>query len=223
MGKTISEVLAFEGALVIIGDVNKKGAEVLAEKLKKDKVNALAYSLDVSNEKSVKELYEKIQNQFGSLDILINNAGIDVTKSLDDISVLEWKNIVNVNLIGAFLMTKYAFSLMGRKGQGHIINICSTAAKRAWSNASAYHASKWGLLGFSHAVHVEGREKNIKVTALLAGGMKTPFILDRFPEAESNLQEPENVAQMVKAILTMPAETVIPEIMVIPMRETSWP
>lgn len=223
MGKTISEVLAFEGAFVIIGDVNKKGAEVLAEKLKKDKVNALAYSLDVSNEKSVKELYEKIQNQFGSLDILINNAGIDVTKSLDDISVLEWKNIVNVNLIGAFLMTKYAFSLMGRKGQGHIINICSTAAKRAWSNASAYHASKWGLLGFSHAVHVEGREKNIKVTALLAGGMKTPFILDRFPEAESNLQEPENVAQMVKAILTMPAETVIPEIMVIPMRETSWP
>lgn len=223
LGKTISEVLAFEGALVIIGDVNKKAAEILAEKLKKDKVNALAYSLDVSNEKSVKELYEKIQSQFGSLDILINNAGIDVTKSLDDISIMEWQNIIYVNLIGAFLMTKYAFSLMGRKGQGHIINICSTAAKRVWSNASAYHASKWGLLGFSHAVHVEGRKKNIKVTALLAGGMKTPFILDRFPEAESNLQEPENVAQMVKAILTMPAETVIPEIMVIPMRETSWP
>jgi short-subunit dehydrogenase len=112
---------------------------------------------------------------------------------------------------------------MKRTRSGHIINIASTAAKRAWPNASAYHASKWGLLGFSHALHSEARKDGIKVTAVVAGGMKTPFILDRFPEAESNLQDPIHVAETIKYILCQPEETVIPEVMVIPMKETSWP
>ncbi|HEX5368684.1 MAG TPA: short-chain dehydrogenase, partial [Dehalococcoidia bacterium] len=87
-----------------------------------------------------------------------------------------------------------------------------------------YHASKWGLLGFSHALHTEGRSCGIKVTAVISGGMRTPFILDRFPDTDpSNLQDPENVAETVRFVLSQPAETVIPEIMVLPMKETSWP
>ena len=78
---------------------------------------------------------------------------------------------------------------------GHIVNIASTAAKRAWANASAYHASKWGLLGFSHALHVEARAFQVKVTAVVSGGMRTPFLLDRFPDIDvENLQEPDHVA-----------------------------
>lgn len=223
LGKAISEVLSQAGALVVIGDINKESSELLASELQKNGGKAKAVILNVADEKNIRQVFGKIKEEFGGLDILINNAGIDVTKSLDEISSEQWKKVLEVNLIGPFLMTKEAFSLMGIKNQGHIVNICSTAAKRAWANASAYHASKWGLLGFSHAVHVEGRQKNIKVTAVLAGGMKTPFILERFPEAEENLQEPENVAQMVRFILTLPEETVIPEVMVIPMRETSWP
>ena len=104
------------------------------------------------------------------------------------------------------------------------MNIVSTAAKRKWANASAYHASKWGLLGFSHALHVEARPHRIKVTAVIAGGMRTAFLLDRFPDIDPGvLQDPGNVAETVKFVLTQPEETVIPEVMVIPMRETSWP
>jgi short-subunit dehydrogenase len=107
---------------------------------------------------------------------------------------------------------------------GQIVNIASTAAKRAWPNASAYHASKWGLLGLSHALHAELRPYNIKVTAVVAGGMRTPFLLDRFPDIDvSTLQDPVSVAKTVMAVLTLPDETVISEIMVLPMRETSWP
>ena len=73
---------------------------------------------------------------------------------------------------------------MRYQGRGHIVNIVSTAAKRAWANASAYHASKWGLLGLSHALHVEARPQNVKVTAVVAGGMRTPFLLDRFPDLD---------------------------------------
>ena len=100
----------------------------------------------------------------------------------------------------------------------------STASKRAWPNASAYHATKWGLLGLSHALHAELRPLGIKVTAVIAGGMKTPFLLDRFPDIDvATLQDPANVARAVHFALSMPAESVIAEIMVLPMRETSWP
>jgi NADP-dependent 3-hydroxy acid dehydrogenase YdfG len=113
---------------------------------------------------------------------------------------------------------------MKEQGSGHIVNIISTAAKRTWANASAYHASKWGLLGFSHALHVEARPHGVKTTAVVAGGMRTPFLLDRFPDIDvDTLQDPRNVADTVRFILTQPAETVIPEVMVIPMTETSWP
>lgn len=154
----------------------------------------------------------------------MNNAGTDKTLSVEEISVEDWSRVVDVNLRGPFLTSKFVLPHMRKQESGHIINIVSTAAKRAWPNASAYHASKWGLLGFSHALHTEARPHGVKVTALVAGGMTTPFLLDRFPEIDTgNLQDPKNVAAVIRYLLQMPPETVIPELMVIPMRETSWP
>jgi NAD(P)-dependent dehydrogenase (short-subunit alcohol dehydrogenase family) len=80
------------------------------------------------------------------------------------------------------------------------------------------------LLGLSHALHVEGRQRGITVTAVIAGGMRTPFLLDRFPDLDPDvLQDPANVADTIRYLLLQPPETVIPEVMVIPMRESSWP
>jgi NAD(P)-dependent dehydrogenase (short-subunit alcohol dehydrogenase family) len=138
--------------------------------------------------------------------------------------VEDWDRIIGVNLRGPFLMAREVFPIMRRRGGGHIVNIVSTAAKRAWPNAAAYHASKWGLLGLSHALHVEGRPHGVKVTAVIAGGMRTPFLLERFPDLDPGLlQDAANVAATVVFVLTQPAETVVPEITVLPMRETSWP
>jgi len=121
-------------------------------------------------------------------------------------------------------MARHAIRLMKQNGGGNIINIASTASLRAWANASAYHASKWGVLGFSRALHVEGRPYNIKVTGLVSGGMRTPFLLDRFPDIDtSTLQDPANVARSVLFVLDQPEDCVIPELMVVPMKETSWP
>jgi short-subunit dehydrogenase len=107
---------------------------------------------------------------------------------------------------------------------GHIVNIASTASKRAWPNAAAYHATKWGLLGLSHALHAELRPQGIKVSAVVAGGMRTPFLLDRFSDIDPGvLQDPKSVAKTIRFVLTQPEETVIPEVMVLPMRESSWP
>ena len=113
---------------------------------------------------------------------------------------------------------------MKRQRRGHIVNVTSTAAKRAWPNASAYHASKWGLLGLSHALHAELRPHGVRVCAVIAGGMRTPFLLDRFPDLDpARLQDPENVAQTVKHVLLQPEGTAIAEVVVVPTQETSWP
>ncbi|HET6528802.1 MAG TPA: SDR family oxidoreductase [Balneolaceae bacterium] len=222
LGKATARVLVKDGAKVILGDINDDQAKLTVSEIRQNGEQIENIHLDVGDQKSVENTFEDIYERYGSIDVLINNAGVDVTKSVTDLSFDEWDKVLKVNLYGSFNTTKKFFELAGDQG-GHIVNISSTAAKGAWENAAAYHASKWGLLGFSHAMHVEGRPKNIKVTALIAGGMKTPFIMERFPEAEPNLQDPKNVAETIRYTLLQPDETVIPEVMVIPMKETSWP
>jgi NADP-dependent 3-hydroxy acid dehydrogenase YdfG len=222
LGAEIVKSLALDGATVIPVDIKAEKIQELADKINQEGGKAKAYVMDVSDEKSIDNVLQRVVSDIGKLDVIVNNAGIDFTKSIEELTIEEWDKVIRVNLRGPFIVSKLALPHL-IKTNGHIVNIVSTAAKRAWPEASAYHASKWGFLGFSHALHVEARRKGVKVTAVIAGGMKTPFILERFPEAEPNLQDPKNVADTVKFVLTQPADTVIPEVMVIPMRETSWP
>jgi NAD(P)-dependent dehydrogenase (short-subunit alcohol dehydrogenase family) len=190
----------------------------------RDGASAIACELDVSDLKSAQEAVALAVGRFGTLDVLVNNAGIDVTRPFAEMGSAEWNRVLDVNLRGPMLMSQVALPALEASGAGHIVNIASTAAKRAWPNATAYHASKWGLLGFSHALHAELRSQGIKVTAIVTGGMRTPFLLDRFPDLDPGLlQDPENVARTILFALRQPGETVIPELVVLPMRETSWP
>jgi len=210
--------------IAIVADIREDQAERVAAEIAAEGGKAISLRLDITDEHQVLSAVEKIISQHDHLDILINNAGTDLTVPIEDLSIQDWDRILAVNLRAPFVLSKAVISHMKQRESGHIVNIASTAAKRAWANASAYHASKWGLLGFSHALHVEARPHNVKVTAVIAGGMQTPFILDRFPDTPlDNLQDPKNVADTIRYILTQPAETVIPEVMVVPMRETSYP
>jgi NAD(P)-dependent dehydrogenase (short-subunit alcohol dehydrogenase family) len=224
LGAAICRTLADAGTSVMIGDVRLGAAEAVAERLRADGGKAAALRLDVADDASAAAAAREASAQFGQLDVLVNNAGIDRTVAFEQLTVAEWDRVLGVNLRGPFLMAHAVFPVMRAAGGGAIVNIVSTAAKRAWMNASAYHASKWGLLGLSHALHVEGRACGIKVTAVIAGGMRTPFLLERFPDLDPGLlQDPGHVARAVRYVLTQPPETVVPEITVLPMRETSWP
>ena len=219
LGAELSTVMAEAGANVVIIDMKVDEAAGLAGRL-----GATAETLDVRDADAATALVDRIAREHGRIDVLINNAGTDKTESIEDLTQEDFDRVVAVNLRAPFVLSKAVFPLMREANQGYIVNIVSTAAKRAWANASAYHASKWGLLGLSHALHVEGRPLGIKVTALLAGGMRTPFILDRFPDTPlENLQEPRAVADTVKFLLLTPRTTVIPELLVVPTTETSWP
>ncbi len=217
LGAAICRELARDGATLVVADLNLSGAQSVAESLQG---KGRAVKLDVTAETDVASVLERI----GRFEVLINNAAVDYTLPIDEISVAQWDAVIDVNLRGPFLMSKHAARIMKANGSGHIVNIASTASKRAWPNAAAYHASKWGLLGLSHALHAELRPHRIKVSAVVAGGMRTPFLLERFPDIDPGvLQDPANVAATIRFLLSLPEETVIPEVMVIPMRETSWP
>lgn len=224
LGATICEMLAESGVITVVADIRLPQAEKVAKELQAKGLEALAVPLDVTQEEQIENVIREVINQFGHLDILINNAGTDVTLPIEELSIADIDRVLNVNLRGPFILAKLILPHMKQQGSGHIINIASTAAKRAWANASAYHASKWGLMGFNHALHVEARPHNVKVSAVVAGGMQTPFILDRFPDTPlENLQDPRNVAETIRFLLLQPDGTVIPEVTVLPMRETSWP
>ena len=224
LGEAICRTLAESGVRVVAADIRLDLVEHVAAELRDHGREALAVRLDVRDHTQAAAVVEESMGRYGALDILVNNAGVDVTLPVDELTIPEWDRIMATNLRGPFLMSRAVFPLMKRDRRGHIVNIVSTAAKRAWPNAAAYHASKWGLLGLSHALHAEARPHNVKVTAVVSGGMRTPFLLERFPELDpQDLQDPKNVAETVRFVLTQPAETVIPEVMVLPLRETSWP
>jgi NAD(P)-dependent dehydrogenase (short-subunit alcohol dehydrogenase family) len=229
LGAAICETLGEAGARLVIADMATDLAEQRAGTLLERGIEATWVPLDVGNEEQVQRTIAQVRERFGRLDVLVNNAAIDITVPINELPGSDWERVVRTNLTGPFLMAKHAVAAMGPRSAeggaaGHIVNIASTASKRAWPNAAAYHATKWGLLGLSHALHAELRPQGIKVSAIVAGGMRTPFLLDRFPDIDPNvLQDPKNVAKAVKFVLMQPDETVIPEVMVLPMRETSWP
>lgn len=224
LGAATANTLAAAGAAVVIADVAELAATKVAADIESSGGRARAVVVDLTVGDRIKEVVRATAEQYGRLDALVNNAGIDRTVSVEELRVEEWDRILAVNLRAPFIASKHALEVMKRQGSGHIVNITSTAAKRAWANASAYHASKWGLLGFSHALHTEARPHNIKVTAVVSGGMRTPFLLERFPDLDPGLlQDPRSVAETIRFVLTQPDETVIPEVLVLPLRERSWP
>lgn len=223
LGAATCAELGAAGARVVVADLAAERAQRCASRLKESGVEALAAAVDVGDEGQVRRLFDTAIDRFGAVDAVVNSAAIDVTAPIAELSAADWERIVRTNLNGVFLVARQACAAMRERG-GAIVNIASTASKRAWPNASAYHATKWGVLGLSHALHAELRPQGIKVCAIVAGGMRTPFLLDRFPDIDpSLLQDPRNVARAIRFVLEQPAETVIPEMMVLPMRETSWP
>jgi NAD(P)-dependent dehydrogenase (short-subunit alcohol dehydrogenase family) len=222
LGAAICTELASAGATVYVAELSDR-AEQVAASLCNEGMKAIAMRGDIGDETDVKRLLADVERRGGRLDGVVNNAGIDKTTGVDTLEVRDWDAIIRTNLRGPFLLAKFALPLL-RKAQGDIVNVASTAAKRGWPNASAYHASKWGLLGLSYALHAEFREHKVRVTAVIAGGMRTPFLLDRFPDLDpSKLQDPRDDARAVRFALTQPRDSVIAEITVLPVQETSWP
>lgn len=228
LGAATCTLLAEEGATVAVCDRAGDRAEQVAADIETRGGRAFAVALDVGDADAAERALREAASRHGGLFALVNNAGVDYTLPVEELSIAQWDAVMATNLRGPFVLSRCAAALMKAQGGGHIVNIASTAATRAWGNAAAYHASKWGLVGFSRGLGVEGRDHGIKVTTVIPGGMRTHWF-DSFPEQgipmpdETHLQDPRNVAEVILFAVRMPAQSSMQEVIVTPVTETSWP
>lgn len=225
LGEAVAHAFGRAGAAVACLDLNEAAAERVRREVGG---HSLALRCDVSDADALFGAVESVAQHLGRVDVVVSNAAVDYTLSVEELSVEQWDQEIAVNLRAAFLLAKAVWPLMRRQGGGHLVNVASTAAVRAWANASPYHASKRGLVGFSRSLGVEGRPHNIRVTTVIPGGMRTHFF-DRFeaqgiplPDPDS-LQEPANVAETILFAVRLPAGSALQELIVTPLSETSWP
>jgi len=228
LGEATARRLARAGACVACIDLDAERAGMTAAAIDGSGSRAIAVGCDVSDERSVQAAIDRTLQTWDRIDIAVNCAGVDYVVGIDELTVAQWDRVIGVNLRGPFLIAKTVFPVMKRLAGGDIVNVASTAAVRAWGNASAYHASKWGLLGFSRGLGVEGRADGIRVTTIIPGGMNTHWF-DRFPEQgiplpdQSTLQDPANVADAIAYAVSLPRGSAMQEMMITPLAETSWP
>ena len=173
--ETIME-LAKRGASLVVADMNYEGAKaVAAEAAEKYHVQALAVEVNITDETSVKAMYDTIDKTFHRLDILVNNAGITQPKATEDMTVDDFMKIITVNMLGTFLCSKYAVPLMKKNHYGRIVSLSSVSGKRGGGvyGGSHYSAAKAGILGFSKAFAREVVDYGVTVNCVCPGAIAT--------------------------------------------------
>lgn len=222
IGRAIAKILLLEGAAVAIcgqrqETVDRTVAELAAETAGKVRGKAA----DVRNDEQVAELFRFVDAELGSLDVLVNNAGVGVFKSVRDLSIDEWKRTMETNLYGAFYCSREALFRFGTKGGGSIVNIGSMAGANAFAGGAAYNASKFGLTGFTEAMMQDVRSENVRVSYIMPGSVATEFGGHAAPGEDHGADWkiwPQDVAEIVRMVLTMPARTLVSRVEVRPAK-----
>jgi 2-deoxy-D-gluconate 3-dehydrogenase len=175
IGYGISYRLSEAGAKVVIADINEENAQHAAEELRDKGWLAEAFKVDVSSEEDVKHLIGQCKEKFGSVDIIVNNAGIYPSMKVADMSRELFEKVISVNLLSVFLTTKYAAEVMKEQGGGKIINVSSIDALHpSMVGLAHYDASKHGVWGFTKNSALELAEHKIWVNAIAPGSIATP-------------------------------------------------
>ena len=171
---------------------------------------------DVADPASVKAAFERIEQQYDSIDVLINNAGIaHDLNPVDKLPIGTWKQVIDTNLTGTFLVTQAALPFI--KAGGTIVNNLSIAAMQPFEGMCAYNASKFGALGFTKALREEVRKRGIRVLALIPGATDTDIWQQFWPEApRKKMISPETVAEAVLHAVSAPPDAAIEEIVIGP-------
>jgi len=201
IGQGIAKVFSQEGAKVVIADWDEENGPITAEELRKNGGEAIYIKCDVSNENQVKAMVEKTIQTFGRIDVLVNNAGVGIYKSILEATSQDWDLCLNVNLKGVFLCSKYVIPYMQKQGKGNIINISSVHSFQTVNGVAPYAASKGGITALTRNMAID-YGPTIRVNAIAPGWVLTPLIqsiFDSYPDPEAQRKAVEQ-RQVMKRI-----------------------
>jgi NAD(P)-dependent dehydrogenase (short-subunit alcohol dehydrogenase family) len=220
IGLALARALAAESCNLILTARDEKSLANISRELASPKIKILAHPCDVRDPHSVDALFRAARQHFKRLDILINNAGIaHPNLQVEKLPFPTWKDVLETNLTGTFLVTQAALAIMSRGGT--IVNNLSIAATRVFPGSAAYNASKHGALGLTNTLREELRPRGIRVIALLPGATDTNIWTTLWPQApRRKMMSPATVAEAVLQAILLPANATVESLEILPIAGT---
>lgn len=204
IGEACALVFVQKGAKVVLAARRAERLEKLVAKIEAMGGEALAVATDVTDEAAVQNLFDQAVARFGTVDVLINNAGIADSTPVDEMPLELWQQVITTNLTSAFLCSRAAFRVMKGQGRGRIINIGSISARVPRLNSPAYAASKWGLDGLTRSLAIDGREFNIAASIFHPGIVATEIAPGAVKLPEDLSADPMDIAEVIVHMANIP-------------------
>ncbi|MBN2291278.1 MAG: SDR family oxidoreductase [Pirellulales bacterium] len=173
IGLGIAEVFAEEGAKVVCVARREKEGEAVAESIRGKGGSAVFVTCDVSVEEQVEELARRTIDDFGRIDVLVNNAGVNFVKAFEEVTAEDWDRVIGVDLRGTFLCTKACIGQFLKQGSGSVVNIATVHTMACMAGAAPYDAAKWGMVGLTKSLAVEYAARDIRFNCLSPGLIDT--------------------------------------------------
>jgi len=217
IGFGIAKTLLSNGMKVAISSRTMKAAKQAADLLSTDTSMVLAIESEVSSLSSETKAVKAVIDHFGQLDVLVANAGVGHFAPIDSLTAEQWKETIDTNLTGVFNSVKASIDSL-KQTEGYIITVASLAGTNFFESASAYNASKFGLVGFTQAIMLDLRKYGIKVTTIMPGSVATHFNNHVPNDADAWKIQPEDIGQLVEDLLKMNPRTLPSKIEVRPSK-----
>jgi NADP-dependent 3-hydroxy acid dehydrogenase YdfG len=230
IGEATAKALAREGYAVALAARREDRINQFADEISTDGGKALAIPTDVSDPSSAAALVRTTRDELGSVEVLVNNAGVMLLGPILGADVEHWQRMVNVNLLGLLYCTHAALPIMQEQGGGHIVNVSSVAGRVARLGSGVYNATKWGVGAFSESLRQEASNYNVRVTIVepgfvdteLQGHNKIPIVVETMEknrEQIGKVLEADDIANAIVYAVQQPEHVGINEVLVRPTRQ----
>ncbi len=217
IGKGIARRFAAAGAKLALCARNDEKLQRVAEEFRAGGVEVLAQAVDVAVENQVDRFFDAVQEKYGRVDVLVNNAGAFDGGRVDLLPLAAWDNVIGSCLTGAFLCSRRAFAMMKDQGGGRILNIGSISAQRPRENSAAYSAAKFGVWGLTQATALDGRPFGIVCSCLHPGNTLVERRQDSGQQSDAEpMMSVESIAEVAHTMVTLPADVNFLEAIVLP-------